>query len=405
MRRLLVILVILLVAVGALAAYLFLTTPRAAGSVRFPLRDRDLALLMRIPASADSFALIPSAPQLQATLKANPITRDVVAQWSAEQNLPAPWLLGGADLVVWKRDKRTSYAVRVDVVRAFLLRAWLLASSNVPARFDGSVFVINATRERTLSRSELEPIQRLAAKLPPGEMFVVQRESARGAFPPTSRPAVSSVQVTPREITIVSRARAGVAAERPPLQARFPKGALLSVTFTNPPRLLGDLRRILQTDIASLVADGGSIALYDIDPGTLLPRPEGVIVVPATNAKRAAMQDVGRVADLLGERRDTGSELLVSFDRSSVGQYLKDTKEPGAWPATRWALRMDPQRMIPVLERLGDNVGLRFAAPRIYRSVRDLRRWIGNLKHAQLIEAADSAESGVEELRVRIASK
>lgn len=405
MRRLLLILVILLGVIAVLAAYLVGTTPRRGDTVRFPLTGRHLALLERVPASADSFALIPTAPQLHATLEANPVTRDLVAQWTAANDLPAPWLLGGADLVVWRKDKKTSYAVRIDVVRAFLLRAWLLLSTNVPARWDGRAFVINATDERTLSRSELEPMLRLAAKLPEAEVLVVQRESARGAFPPMSRPAVSSVRVTAKEIRIVTRARAGIANESPAVQARLPKGAVLSVSFTSPPRLLGDLRRLLQTDIGELVAGGGSIALYDIDAGTLLPRPEGVIVVPATDARRAALQNLGRVAELFGERRDTGRELLVSFDRTSMGLYLKDAKEPVEWPASRWALRIEPKRMVPILERLGDNVGLRLAAPRIYRSARDLRRWIGNLEHAAVIEAADSAEGGVEELRVRIATE
>src|SRR5688572_23689658 len=107
MRRLLLILFILLVALGAIAAYLYLTTPRSGDSVRFPLTERHLALLTRVPASAESFAFIPTAPQLHAKLKANPVTRDLVAQWSAEQHLPSPWLLGGADLVIWKKDKKT----------------------------------------------------------------------------------------------------------------------------------------------------------------------------------------------------------------------------------------------------------------------------------------------------------
>jgi hypothetical protein len=405
MRRFLAILIILLVAFGALAAYLYLTTPGAGTSVRFPLGDRHRALLTRVPASADSFALIPTAPQLHAKLKANPVTRDLVATWTAEQQIPHPWLLGGADLMIWKRGKSTSYAVRVDVVRAFLLRAWLLASSNVPARFDGSVFIINSGSGRTLSASELDPILRLADKLPEGDMFVVQRESARGAFPPLSRPSASSVRITPKEISIASRARTRTPPIAPAAPTQFPKGAVLSATFVETPRLLGDLRRILQTDIGTLVAGGGSIALYDVDAGTLLPRPKGVIAVPANDARRAAMQDVTRVAALFGETRDTGQELLVSFDRSSLGIYLKDTKEPGTWPANRWAMRLDPRKLVPILERLGDNPGLRLAAPRIYRSVRDLRRWMGNLQTATEIEAAESAEGGVEELRVRIASE
>lgn len=404
MRKLLLILIVVLVIAAAIAAYLVATTPAAGESVRYPLSDRNLDLMMRVPASADAFALIPTAPQLHTKLKTNPVTRDVVEQWATENRLPSAWLLGGADIVIWKKDKKTGYAIRVDSLRAVLLRISLFAT-NLSARWDGTVFIVNAQDERTLTRSELEPLTRLAAKLPTGDVFVVQRESSRGAFPPTSRPVVSSVRVTSKEIEIVSRARAGIAAERAAIQARHPKSALLSVSFVNPPRLLDDVKRLLRADIGRLVSDGGSIVLYDIDAGTLLPRPDGVIVVPATDDRRAALGDVRRVADLVGETRDTGRELLVSFDRKSVGLYLKDAPEPATWPATRWSLRLDPVRLIPILERLGDNAALRFAARRMYQSTRDLRRWIGNLQNAEVIEAADSAQDGVEELRVRIASK
>ena len=59
----------------------------------------------------------------------------------------------------------------------------------------------------------------------------------------------------------------------------------------------------------------------------------------------------------------------------------------------------------PLLEKLGDNTGLRLAAPRIYRSARDLKRWIGALANADSIEASQSTTATTEELRVRIASK
>lgn len=78
---------------------------------------------------------------------------------------------------------------------------------------------------------------------------------------------------------------------------------------------------------------------------------------------------------------------------------------PASWPATRWALRLDPVRLIPVLRKIGDNPALRFATPRIHRGARDLRRWVDALEQAQSVEAADSVSGGVEELRVRVASK
>src|SRR5688572_33214180 len=89
----------------------------------------------------------------------------------------------------------------------------------------------------------------------------------------------------------------------------------------------------------------------------------------------------------------------------SLGLYTKDAFVPATWPANQWSLRIDAARIVPVLERLGDNRGLRIAAGRLHRAARDLRRWIGVLENAEAIEAADSVSGGVEELRVRIASK
>ena len=71
----------------------------------------------------------------------------------------------------------------------------------------------------------------------------------------------------------------------------------------------------------------------------------------------------------------------------------------------QWALRIDPARLVPVLQDVGDNIGLRIAAPRTYRAARDLRRWIGALEKASSIEAGASASGGIEELRVQIAAK
>jgi hypothetical protein len=68
-------------------------------------------------------------------------------------------------------------------------------------------------------------------------------------------------------------------------------------------------------------------------------------------------------------------------------------------------MRIDAPRMVPLLGKLGDSRGLRFASPRFHRAARDLRRWIGALENARSIVATDSVSAGIEELRVRIASK
>jgi hypothetical protein len=419
MRTFLVILVVLAVLIGAAAVYLVVTTPKAAEPVRFPLSASHRQLLERVPPSADAFALIPSAAQLHAKLLANPVTSQPVLTWTHEHELPRPWMLGGADIAAWRGSSgKTAYAIRLDPVRALLVRIWLLAASNADARWEGSTLIMHDPGVAGAPGS-IDDVLRLANGLPEGDVLVVQRTKGRGAFPPIGRPAATSVKVTKQEIVLVSRAggaegfsppnvaglKPGAPQETAPVRASFPRGALLSATFATPPKILGDVNRLIGTRIDALLDNGGSLALYDLDAGTLLPRPKGVLVLPADADARAQWPDVVRVASLVGETRDLGDRLLVSFDRTSMARYLKDTNVPGTWPANQWAMRFDPRRLVPILRRAGDNAGLRFATPRIHRGVRDLRRWIDALERAESVEAAASTTGGVEELRVRVASK
>ncbi|HYO75146.1 MAG TPA: hypothetical protein VE010_01685, partial [Thermoanaerobaculia bacterium] len=183
MRTVIIILLVLAVAIGGVAFYLVATTPRSAEQVRVPLSPSHRALLSTVPSAAESFALIPSAALLHGTLLANPVTSVPVAKWTHEHELPRSWMLGAADIVAWKSGKKTSYAVRLDAVRALLVRVWLAAASNADARWEGATLVMNDPVPST-SKVDLEPLLRLANGLPAGDVLVVQRESARGAFPP-----------------------------------------------------------------------------------------------------------------------------------------------------------------------------------------------------------------------------
>jgi hypothetical protein len=405
MRKLILIGIIILVAIGGVAAYLIATTPKSAQPIRFPLSPAHRQLLSRVPASAEAFALIPSAAILEAKLLANPVTREPVTQWTHEHELPRPWMLGGADLVAWKNGKDTSYAVRLDGFRAMLVRIWMFVSSNASVQWDGSLLIMHATQTSPGESADLDELLRLANGLPEGDVFLVQRKSGRGAFPPIGRPAVTSLRVSPQEIVLVSHAASTETADQREIRPRLPQSAMLSAAFAAPPRILGDLNRLLGTKIDALIDDGGAIALYDVEGGTLLPRPKGVIVIPADEHAREELKNVERVAALVGETADTGEQILISFDRTSLGLYQKDAMVASPWPATRWALRIDPQQLIPVLRRAVDSAGLRFATPRLHRSARDLRRWMEALGEAQAVEAAASVAGGVEELHVRVTSK
>jgi hypothetical protein len=386
MRSLAIFVVILLIILGAVALFLVATTPRQST----PLRIAP-SLIQQIPASAESFAIIPTAAALDAKLHANPITRVALEKWRANQPLPQPWMIGGADLVAWKNGGTTRYFLHLDSFRAMVVRMF------------GHGSMVTLPAEQPLDSASVAEIADLAARLPPGDALVVQRESARGAYPPIGRPAVTSVSVTPTEIRLTSVA-AGFSPPEGGLKAaptpHFPRSAMLSAAFSSPPRLLRDLDRIFGAKISDIFTDGGLVCVYDVDLRKLLPRPLGVIAVPDDRKRRATV-------DSLGNFVRTGAKdgmLLLSFDHS-IEQYQKDVFDQPTSVGNQWTMRIDPPRLVPVLNDLGQNLGLRIAAPRLFRSARDLDQWISGLEQAKVIEASDSADSGAETLQVQIAAK
>ncbi|HVG23918.1 MAG TPA: hypothetical protein VND45_07170 [Thermoanaerobaculia bacterium] len=422
MRTFIIILCIVAVAIVGVAVYLVVTTPTEARLLRFPLTTAQQELLRHVPADAEAYALVPAPVVLLGKLKANPITSEAATRWTEEHALPPAAMLGRADAVAWKSGKATEYAVRFDPVRAVIARAWTLFSP-IEATWSGRTLIVAQPPSGAAGFSPPNELQ-LSTTLPEGDLFVVQRGESRGAFPPIGRPAVTSVRVTEKNIEMTSHAATNDGGGRKPaatndvggpgtndisglkpaapLRLELPVGAMLAVSFNDPPRVLGDLERLIASDVDALVGDGGVIALYGVDARTLLPRPYGAIVVPANDASRAAAAKYGNV---LGEVRESGGQLIIGLDRQSPEHYLKDAQVPVPWPANRWALRIDPARLIPVLRQVGDNPALRFAAPRVHRGARDLRRWMGVLEQASSIEAAASVTGGVEKLRVRVASK
>ncbi|HEX7808773.1 MAG TPA: hypothetical protein VF608_08610 [Thermoanaerobaculia bacterium] len=402
MRKLAVTCIVVLLIVGGTIAWLVASTPKSAPPLRFPLTAEQQKFVARAPANADAFAYVPAVAVVNAKLLANAVTRDPIVQWTDRQPLPRAWMLGGADLLVWRTGKSTSYAVRFDSVRATIVRIWTMIAGPHDATWDGNVMTI---AEPATATTNVPLDFTIANGLPEADAFVVQRNSARGAYPPIGRPAFSSIRINPKQIDIVSRSRTTDPTPPMVIKPSYRRGAMISAGFAEPPRILGDMNRLLGTDISGLVSSGGSIALYDVDAGLLLPRPKGVIAVRATDQSRVAIEEYRKYVELVGQMAERDGELLVSFDQRSLPLYINDQIVEAAWPANRWAGRIDPARLIPVLRRLGDNRGLRFAAPRIHRSARDLRNWIDALESAESVEAAESVTGGVEELRVRVVSK
>jgi hypothetical protein len=386
-RKILISLVVIIAILAGIAAFLLFTGPKQSADTR--------ALIAQVPATADAFAIIPRAAALDTKLHLNPITRSAIAKWSSNHPFPSPWMIGGADLVAWKSGDQIRYFVRTDRLRGFLVRTF------------GKDVSIDSTGEPPIDAGEVARILDLAAKLPAGDALVVQRESGRGAYPPIGRPAVTSVAISPTEINMTSGAPASAGKEtdrlKPTLQ--FPRGAILSTAFTQPPRIVGDLNRLFGTKISTLFEQGGTLCIYNVDSKKLLPRPLGVIVLP-NDPQRRAILDSFRQAEAIGIRIRTvemGDTIAISFD-DSINLYEKDALDP-APQANQWAMRIDAPRLVPILNDLQGNIGLRIAAPRLYRSARDLASWIGELEQAKTIEATDSADGQNETLHVRISAK
>jgi hypothetical protein len=408
MRKLTIIAAAVLALVAVVIIYLVVTTPTTSAGLRFPLTGTQRDLVASVPESAESFALIPAAAALDSKIRSNAVMSQAVDQWEKLHSLPSPWMLGGADLLAWRDASTTRYLIRLDPVRAFIVRTYMMLGGDL-----GETLLINAPASQPINSGDLAQILSLSEKLPPGDAFVVQRRGSRGAFPPIARPAVTSLSVTPDDILFTSRAQRD--AENPVAAqsnqpARFTHNALITATFATMPRLVEDLNRVFGTRVSQLLENGGTIAVYDIDTHKFLPRPMGVISVPDDPPRRAAFEEfVARVkqGESLGihiQTAEHGGSLLLSFD-DSINPYINDAAEAGRWPAGKWAVRADPRRLVPILGRLGDSLGLRIAAPRFYRSARDLGHWIEALQGATVLEAAASEDASAEELKVRISAK
>ena len=402
MRIFIIVLLLIAVVAGLAAAFLIVTTPRSPAGIAVPLTPAQLELAGTAPADADLVALVPTAAAVYAKLRANAITGDAIETWTKDRELPRPWMVGSADLVLWRTPAGTTYGFRLDALRALLVRTYL-AFSGGDVHVEGRTFYFGPPPAGPRLGSEIEAILRRGEGLR-GDALVVQRDDGR-AFPPIGRPAVSAVTVSEGEATIVSRAPSDTPAAAPQHRVTLARGPLLSAWFGEPPRIVRDLDRLLPGDISALLGDGGSMVLYDVESGGLLPRPHGLFVVRDTAESRVAAARLTTLAELVGEIAYEGDRILVSVDRASLPTYRKEEMAELPFPATSWAMRIDADRMVPVLERLGDNRGLRYAAPRIHRSVRDLRSWIRHLSRADLIEAAVTTGGGREELRVRITAK
>lgn len=405
MKKLILIAGLLLILLAGFAIYLVATTPTSSPGVRFPLTPQEHELVAHVPRSADAFALIPVAAALDSKLRANRITRNAIDEWSANHVLPQPWMVGSADLLIWREGKQTRYLLRLDPLRASIVRLYQMIRGD-----SGGTLLINAPPSDPIAADEITQIERLAQRLPAGDAFVVQRDHGKGAYPPLARPAATSIAIHPDDVTLTSRAANESSVSATTLTSLVPRGSLLAATFATPPRAIGDLNRLFAAKVSTLLENGGTVALYDIDTGTLLPRPLGVIALPASDPRRAELLTFVKnieFGELLGIRPQTAErdgQLLLSFDKT-LPLYIKDAIDTRTVPAAVWAIHADAHRLAPILEKLKDNPGLRLAAPHLFRSARDLQHWIRAFEESSAIDAVDTIDGDQEQIEVRIAAR
>src|SRR5260221_4566873 len=239
MRKPLIILLAFAALIAGIAIYFVATTPATSAGVRFPLSAADRALIASLPADADSFALIPTAAVFEGKLRANPITGPPLEDWAAHQMLPAPWMVGPANLLAWRERKQTRYFVRLDPVRALVVRLYLTLRGD-----SGGTLLINAPPGDGLPAAHLAPIVPLADTLPAGDALIVQRQSGH-SYPPIGRPSVTSLQISGNGVVLTSHATNESAEPAGPLQARLARAAMLTFALASPARARGDLNRLL----------------------------------------------------------------------------------------------------------------------------------------------------------------
>src|SRR5258706_10020099 len=100
--------------------------PASSAGVAFPLSAAERAWIASVPASAESFAFVPTAAALDAKLRANPITLAPLEDWESHQILPSPWMIGRGDLLAWREGEQTRYFVPLHPVRALVVRLVLM---------------------------------------------------------------------------------------------------------------------------------------------------------------------------------------------------------------------------------------------------------------------------------------
>lgn len=391
MPKSLIFLILLLVVVAAPVVFLVATTPFGLESVELGRLADAQRLLSLVPGDAQDVAILPRAGAAIRAIQNHPVLRNAPED-DALASPFLPFLLGRSDVVLWRAENSRGAVARLDPVRAVLLRVYASTSGdrlNISSAWGASV--VSSGTPSSPDASSRSQWLALAPSLR-GHVFVIAAESSRAGFPPLARPALTALTFDGASIRTTSRAaHAKDVAVRDLSGARFPSSALIAAAVTECPRALKTIGKLFPFDICRLFANGGVIAIYDVDTRKLIPRLHGVIAVPAASAPSglfdAALaleehRNVGGV-DIVRKRMPgatfevarRGDEVLIGLDKSSLEKYLGDNlmTPPPASARAGWVVRVRPDELSRVLGALHERKELSLLAPDVERTVRDLR--------------------------------
>lgn len=426
--------IMVLVALLGFLAVIVLSTP--ASSEPVTLDASSLTMLRMVPADADEITIIPSAAGLLRDLRDHPVTRDWIGDWQARNSgRILPLLLGDADVVAWRRGEESGYVANPDGLRRSLVRMWLAVGRRAEGiRVSEGLLVVGAATQ-PLPPPDLAEFLALAGPLE-GHLFFLQRESSESPYPPIERPTVTAASIVENDILLRSRSRSsGPVPSRPLPIVAFPQNAMLATAAAASPEWLDRLDRVLPVKLTSLLDRGAMLALYRVDEKTLVPRIEGIVILPEGSdpeqlrsvldsvVPRISLGGLGEVTESrrmvggvevtrregFGYAIDTASHqgnVLIAFDKASMERYLADSVEPLDLPSDRtvWFVRVRPMMLSNAVDQLQDRKELALLVPDVYESIRELDRWLDYFHGVSSIVVARLGEAGYDVVTTTISA-
>lgn len=432
----LIVAVLLIVIAGILAA-IVLSTPGGSERVTLQASPSMLGMLRMVPPDAEELILIPAAAGLLRDLRDHPVTTDWIGEWqSRNSGRMLPLLLGDADVVAWRRGEESGYVANPDGVRRTLVRLWLAAGRQAGGvRVSDGLLSVGGGPAQPVMHPDLPAFVELAGNLE-GHLFFLQRESSPSRYPPLGRPTVTAASITESEIILDSRSRSGGVPPGQPLPiVAYPRNAMMATAAAASPEWLDRLDRVLPIEITALLDRGAMLALYRVDEKTLVPRVEGIVILPEGDdpeqlrsvldsvVPRINLGGLGTITESrrlvrgveVTRREGFGYSLdfathqghvLIAFDKSSMERYLSDTLERLDLPPDRtvWFVRVRPTQLSNAVDQLRDRKELALLVPDVYESIRELDRWLDYFQRVSSIVMARLDEEGYDAVRTTISA-